>query len=77
MGSPESIIFYICPTFFRIGEPEQACHEHQATTKHQMIACDPGELGDELRKPVSNRFGQYVSRAPRWFLEAIGWMERG
>jgi hypothetical protein len=64
--TPEPIVFYICPTCFRVCETEQECHEHQ------MVACKPGELGDKRRRPVNNRFGQYASRAPRWFLEALG-----
>jgi hypothetical protein len=39
-----------------------------------VYTCIPGDLGDERRKPVNNRYGQYVSRAPRWFLEALGWI---
>jgi len=75
MEHPESTILYICPTCFRVCETEQECHEHQMTAEHQMFACNPGKLGDERRKPVSDRFGKYVSRAPRWFLEAAGWIE--
>jgi len=58
--------FYICPICFRVCDTEQKCHEHQ------MVECDAGEPGDERRKPVKDRFGQFVSRAPRWYLEAVG-----
>lgn len=57
---------YICPVCFTICESEQECHAHR------MLACEPGEPGDERRKPVRDAFGQYVSRAPRWYLEAVG-----
>jgi hypothetical protein len=69
--TPKPIVFYICLTCFRVCETEQECHEHL------MVPCDPGELGVERRKPVSNRYGQYASRAPRWFLEALGWIIEG
>lgn len=62
-------VFYICPICFRVREDESECHEHL------MILCDYGHPGDERRKPVSDRFGNLVSRAPRWYLEAVR-MER-
>jgi hypothetical protein len=46
-------------------ETEAECHEHL------MVLCETGHPGDERRKPVSDRFGNLVSRAPRWYLEAI------
>ena len=58
--------FYICPVCFQVCDSEKECHAHR------MVACEVGELGDERRKPVSDRFGNYVSRAPRWYLEAVG-----
>jgi hypothetical protein len=61
--------FYICPICFRVCETDEECHEHR------MIECRPGELGEERRKPVADRFGNLVSRAPRWYLEAIGWLK--
>ena len=60
---------FICPVCFQICDKEQECHAHR------MIACEVGELGDERRKPVLDRSGNYVSRAPRWYLEAVGWVE--
>jgi hypothetical protein len=61
--------FYICPVCFQVCETKQECHEHT------MLECDPGEAGDERRRPVRDRFGNLASRAPRWFLEAIGWIK--
>ena len=61
-------ILYICPVCFRTCESEIECHTHK------MIECNLGELGDERRKPVTDNFGNMVSRAPRWYLEAIGWL---
>jgi hypothetical protein len=62
-------VFYICPVCFQTCDSEIECHAHM------MIACDTGEPGDERRKPVKNRFGQYASRAPRWYIESVGWIE--
>ena len=62
-------VFYICPICFQVCESEQECHAHR------MVECYPGEPGDERRKPVTDHFGQIVSRAPRWYLEAVGWIE--
>ena len=59
-------VMYICPVCFRVCETEEQCHQHK------MIECQVGNPGEDLRKPVTDRFGQYVSRAPRWFLKAIG-----
>jgi hypothetical protein len=60
--------FYICPVCFQVCDSQQECHAHR------MVECAPGKPGDERRKPVTNRFGRYASRAPRWYLEAIGRM---
>jgi hypothetical protein len=75
MVAPEPIAFYICPICFLVFETEQECHAHRVATGHTVFACKPGKQGDERRKPVNNRYGQYASRAPRWFLEALGWIE--
>ena len=58
-------VFYICPICFRVRETEAECHEHL------MVLCETGHPGDERRKPVSDQFGNFVSRAPRWYLEAV------
>jgi len=39
-----------------------------------MLVCKPGEPGSERRKPLVDRSGNLLSRAPRWFLEATGWI---
>jgi hypothetical protein len=58
-------VFYICPICFRVCETESECHEHR------MVLCETGHPGDERRKPVPDQFGNLVSRAPRWYLEAV------
>ena len=61
---------YICPKCFQVCETEELCHQHQ-----QMVECEPGKAGDERRKPVRDRFGHFVSQAPRWYMEAVGWLK--
>ena len=61
--------FYICPTCFRVCETEMECHQHR------MVACNPGDIGDMRRSPVKDPSGKFVSRAPRWYMEAVGWIK--
>ena len=58
--------FYLCPVCFRVCDTDQECHEHR------MIECNVGKVGDDRRKPVMDKYGNLVSRAPRWYLEAVG-----
>jgi hypothetical protein len=60
--------FYLCPICFATCESEIACKAHN----HRMIWCDPIRLTDEQRKPLMYADGRLASRAPRWFLEAVG-----
>jgi hypothetical protein len=60
--------FYLCPICFAVCESEIACRAHN----HRMIWCDPIGLTDEQRKPLMYADGRLASRAPRWFLEAVG-----
>jgi hypothetical protein len=60
--------FYLCPVCFEVREDCRDCH-HQ-----RMIVCDVGGPGDERRKPVIDASGRLKSRAPRWFMEAVGWI---
>ena len=66
--------FYICPICFQVCESKRACNLH--IHGHRMVVCNPGKSGDERRKPVRDKFGNPVSRAPRWYLEAVGWIDR-
>lgn len=59
-------IFYLCLTCFAVSQTEDECHGQR------MIRCDAGRPGDERRKPVLDNRGRMKSRAPRWFLEAVG-----
>jgi hypothetical protein len=64
----EHHLFFICPVCFRACQDAQECHEHR------MMCCDPGAPGDERRKPVVDAAGRVQTRAPRWYLEALGWI---
>ena len=57
-------VFYICPVCFQTCDTEMECHEHRA------LECFAGKPGAPCRRPLQDRFGQFVSRAPRWYLEA-------
>jgi len=60
-----SLAFYLCPTCFYASETLEDEHEHT------LLRVDPGLPGDERRKPVTDRNGQILSAAPRWFYEAV------
>lgn len=62
--------FYICPICFQVCESKKACDLH--IHAHRMVPAAPGEPGDARRKPLRDRQGDLLSRAPRWFFEAIG-----
>lgn len=68
----KTTLVYICPKCFEVSFEKGDANKHA----HKMILCDFGELGDERRKPVKDKFNHYVSSAPRWFLEAIGWYKK-
>lgn len=61
-------LFYLCPTCFEATQDEEQGH------RHGMLLCDPGPPGDERRKPLADESGRLKTRAPRWFLEAVGWL---
>jgi len=59
-------IFYLCPKCFAAFDDEPADHPHA------MLRINPAVLDVEARQPVMDQNGNLQSRAPRWFLEAIG-----
>ena len=61
----QETIFYICPTCFQVCDTPKQGHTHR------MLKCRAGDWDDPRRKPVRDRFGNLVSRAPRWYLEAV------
>lgn len=58
--------FYICPRCFEVREFTRASH------RHRMVRCDPGAADSDRRKPPVDGRGQLITRAPRWYLEAVG-----
>jgi len=59
---------YVCLYCFQVCEDPVNCHSSP------MLVCRPGKPGSIRRKPVADRAGRLLSRAPRWFLEATGWI---
>ena len=59
--------FYICPTCFETDEYGRVCHEKP------MIFCGDLKPGDERLKPLLDAEGNLKTRAPRWFLESLGY----
>lgn len=58
--------FYLCPTCFKTSDTSGECHGHP------MIYCGDLQPGDERLKPLFDKNGELKSRAPRWFLESLG-----
>ena len=64
----EKKIYYICPKCLDMTQapPDHKGHEGR------LIAVSPGPWDDERRKPPLDAHGHVMTRAPRWYLEAIG-----
>jgi len=60
----ERITLYLCPHCFEMRDTNTECHGQR------MLVFHPGRAGAANRRPLANEFGAYVSRAPRWYLEA-------
>ena len=60
-----SIILYLCPHCFYASDVPDERHEHP------LVRMEPGPPGDERPKPITDRHGQILSPAPRWFHEAV------
>jgi hypothetical protein len=60
-----SLVFYLCPTCFYASETSDEGHEHA------LLRVDPGQPGNERRKPLINHDGLILSPAPYWFYEAL------
>ena len=61
-------VFYLCPKCFEAFDSEPTDHPHA------ILCINTAELDIESRRPVMDQDGNLHSRAPRWFLEAIGVM---
>ncbi len=67
----DDCVFYLCPVCFEASERRITCHGRW------MIKCEPGQPGDNCRKPVTDNKGHLKSREPYWFLAARGWLAGG
>jgi hypothetical protein len=61
-------LFFICPVCFAACESGRDCHDHA------MVCCQVMAPDDARRRPIQDASGRLLSRAPRWFLEAVGWL---
>ena len=61
-------VLYVCPVCFDVTStpPDRLGHDVK------LVVCHPGEPGDERRKPPVDEHGHVMTRAPRWYLEALG-----
>lgn len=61
----DSMIFYLCPACFYASATQDGEHEHP------LLRVDPGQPGEERRKPLIDKEGRILDPAPRWFHEAV------
>ncbi len=55
---------YICRVCHLVGLKPLSCHPGRS------VACDAGAPGDERSKPLFDRQGRLVTRAPKWWVDA-------
>ncbi len=55
---------YICRVCHLVGQHTLNCHPGNT------VECDAGEPGDERSKPLFDKHGHLVTRAPKWWVEA-------
>jgi hypothetical protein len=65
MGNDQGDRILLCPGCLTPAEAPGAC-EHCGTT---VIECRPGEADDPCRRPLMNRNGKVLTRAPIWWLQ--------
>ena len=68
MANTDVRIFYMCPKCMEPALEQTSC----PTCGGERITCRPGEVDDPCRKPLMLPTGQVRSRAPIWWLVAIG-----
>jgi hypothetical protein len=68
-GLPESVeIFYLCPRCMEPADEPLPCPRCGG----QRVTCRPGTANDPVRKPLTTATGELRSRAPVWWLQAVG-----
>ncbi len=55
---------YICRVCHRVGQQPLDCH------RDKSVRCDAGEPGDERSRPLFDKHGNLVTRAPKWWVDA-------
>lgn len=72
MIDTEVKIFYMCPKCMEPAEEPTPC----PNCGGERIPCRPGDPDDPCRKPMMSSSGEIRSRAPVWWLRAIGALDR-
>ena len=65
MGYQDVERIYLCPDCLTPGEASGQCSECGAT----LVECRPGESDDPCRRPLMNKEGEVLTRAPIWWLQ--------
>jgi hypothetical protein len=65
-------MFYMCPNCMEPAEEPTPCPKCGGN----RVPCRPGESDDPCRKPFMAPTGEIRSRAPVWWLQAIGRLKR-
>jgi len=60
--------FYMCPKCFEAADDPTPCP--RCGGKRAM--CQPGAADNPIRKPLMSATGELKSRAPVWWLQAVG-----
>ncbi len=55
---------YVCRICHRVDQRPMTCHPGQS------VKCDAGTFGDERSRPLFDKNGRLVTRAPKWWVEA-------
>jgi|Deesub1362A_J573_1020465.scaffolds.fasta_scaffold03859_2 hypothetical protein len=56
---------YVCPRCFEVEAQAGKCPRDGA----ELVRCEPGSTDDPCRKPLMDRQGRVLTRAPRWWLQ--------
>ena len=68
-GLPEFVeIFYLCPRCMEPADEPLPCPR----CGRARVTCRPGAASDPIRKPLMAATGELRSRAPVWWLQAVG-----
>ena len=71
MADKVAVTFYMCPKCMEPALSPTPCPKCGG----ERVTCCPGELNDPCRKPLMAPTGEIRSRAPLWWLHAIGGLD--